>query len=33
MPGRTKEQRPLAATDERAIAQTLAGPTALDGRE
>lgn len=27
MPGRTVEQRPLAATDERAIAQTLAGPT------
>ena len=28
MPGRTKEQRPLAATDERAIAATMAGPTA-----
>ncbi len=28
MPGRTKEQRPLVATDERAIAATMAGPTA-----
>ncbi len=28
MPGRTKEQRPLAATDERAIAPTMAGPSA-----
>ncbi|HEY5946373.1 MAG TPA: protein kinase [Kofleriaceae bacterium] len=28
MPGRTKEQRPLAATDERAIAATMAGPAA-----
>jgi hypothetical protein len=28
MPGRTKVQRPLAATDERAIAATMAGPTA-----
>jgi serine/threonine protein kinase len=28
MPGRTKEQRPLAATDERAIAATMAGPLA-----
>ncbi|HEX5058112.1 MAG TPA: serine/threonine-protein kinase, partial [Kofleriaceae bacterium] len=27
MPGRTKEQRPLAATDERAIAATMAGPS------
>jgi serine/threonine-protein kinase len=31
MPGRTVEQRPLAATDERAIAQTIAGPTASRG--
>jgi serine/threonine-protein kinase len=28
MPGRTVEQRPLEATDERAIAQTIATPTA-----
>jgi serine/threonine-protein kinase len=28
MPGRTVEQRPLVATDERAIAQTIATPTA-----
>jgi serine/threonine protein kinase len=28
MPGRTKEQRPLEATDERAIAATMAGPLA-----
>ena len=27
MPGRTKGQRPLAATDERAIAPTMAGPS------
>jgi serine/threonine protein kinase len=33
MPGRTKEQRPLAATDERAIAATMAGPTANTMRE
>jgi hypothetical protein len=33
MPGRTKEQRPLAATDDRAIAQTMAGPTALESRK
>ncbi len=31
MPGRTREQRPIEATDDRAIAQTIAGPTA-DGR-
>ena len=30
MPGRTREQRPPAATDERAIAQTMAGPTAVN---
>lgn len=28
MPGRTREQRPIEATDDRAIAQTMAGPTA-----
>jgi hypothetical protein len=28
MPGQSVAQRPLAATDERAIAQTMAGPTA-----
>ncbi|HSN27359.1 MAG TPA: protein kinase [Kofleriaceae bacterium] len=28
MPGRTREQRPIEATDDRAIAQTIAGPTA-----
>jgi len=28
MPGRSVDQRPVAATDEKAIAQTLAGPTA-----
>ena len=28
MPGKSVAQRPLAATDERAIAQTMAGPTA-----
>ena len=32
MPGRTRDQRPLAATDERAIAQTMAGPTAIDNQ-
>ena len=33
MPGRTKEQRPLAATDERAIAATMAGPAAPTVRD
>jgi len=31
MPGRTREQRPVEAMDDRAIAQTLAGPTASRG--
>ena len=33
MPGRTKEQRPHVAVDERAIAQTMAGPTAIESRK
>jgi serine/threonine protein kinase len=33
MPGRTKEQRPRAAMDDRAIAQTMAGPTAIESRK
>ncbi|HEY5925020.1 MAG TPA: hypothetical protein VIV11_25235, partial [Kofleriaceae bacterium] len=33
MPGRTKEQRPLAATAEEAIAATMAGPADNTRRE
>ena len=32
MPGRTRDQRPALASDERAIAQTIAGPTAIDNQ-